>query len=521
MLRNRSPLHAGLLAAALLLPLALAGCRSTGSVAGGADSSDRLTKPSAEGWHEDFPREANVKSVGQYRSVSATMELESFSALLLEPSPTADFAIDQMQQARVAAGLVSDNRGPHQLAVRDTQPALKPNTNPDRSRFYERADGAISALGWVNEQFRDVRVTGEVNTQGGAEGKGSVSRQGVMARWDLGNNFYWFAVDFASGSYEIVRAKYFGVFAPLPGSIGKVRDFKSTSAYVMEFELVGDTLQGRVFEPSRKGKRGRMVADTGKVRDSEPWYEGVSGFLAEPAIEAPFAPLEASFGTLTSEAVGGSRPTAQTEPRIAGVADAAQARFQRARALARQGDAEQAVLQLNEALKAAPDYIEAQSELAWIRATSEDPKLRDPRQAVELAEKAVGGIVELYDRRRQLPANSPGGERFTKNFLIRAGITLAAAYASAGRFDSAPTPGVTEQLLNISNVAGLSRQDLQSAMADCGGMAAVEAATWAVTFAQQEALRAQSPESRQLLQTGQEMLASFKAKRAVTGKVLP
>jgi len=443
------------------------------------------------------------------------MELESFSALLLEPSPTADFAVDPVSAARISSGLATEETAPRQLVVRESQPALRPNKSPDRTHFYERAEGSISALGWVNEFFGDVRVSGEVNTDGGPNGQGAVSRQGVMARWDLGNNFYWFSIDFTRGVHEIYRARYFGVFEPLPGSTGKIRDFKNTSAYVLELEMVGGTAQGRIYEPGRGGQRGRLVADTGKITDPDPHLEGVSGFLAEPAIEAPFVPLHASFGSLVSEAVGGRRPERRAEAiRIPDVPDQAQARFQRARALASQGDNEQAASQLMEALKAAPDYVEALNELAWIRATAEDSKLRNPNEAVDLAEKAVGRLVEMYDRRRQGQSN----QRFSKNFLIRAGMTLAAAYASAGKFEQKGSSVVAEQLQTISDVEGVSDAEMEQAMSESSGMAALAAASWATSFAQVEVRRTNSQESQQLLKAGQEMIQSFKARRPINGK---
>ncbi|HSN88302.1 MAG TPA: hypothetical protein VL025_16195, partial [Thermoanaerobaculia bacterium] len=345
MVQERPPLSSRFGISILLLALALAGCQTTRSTSVLTDDDEAITDMEGllaepeEGWVEPFDQPANLRSVGQYVDAGVTMELESFSAALLEPSPTAEFAIDQVSAARRSSGLVTETQDYQQLVVQESQPALRPNDDPDRTNFYQRADGAISALGWVNEFFRDVRVTGEVNTDGGAGGQGAVSRQGVMARWDLGNNFYWFTVDFSAGIFEIYRARYFGVFAPLEGSTGKIRDFKNTSAYLLEFELAGDTLQGRVYEPGRGGKRGRLVGDTGRIADREPHYEGVSGFLAEPSINAPFTPLHASFGILRSEAIGSGRPARAANLRVAEVPQAAQARFERARTLARQGDA--------------------------------------------------------------------------------------------------------------------------------------------------------------------------------------
>ena len=68
------------------------------------------------------------------------------------------------------------------------------------------------------------------------------------------------------------------------------------------------------------------------------------------------------------------------------------------------------------ALQADPDYSKAYNNLAWILATTEEPSLRDPSRAVELAERAC--TLTEYSDPEQLD-------------------TLAVAFASAGRFDKA------------------------------------------------------------------------------------
>ena len=82
------------------------------------------------------------------------------------------------------------------------------------------------------------------------------------------------------------------------------------------------------------------------------------------------------------------------------------------------GLSEQAEAAYREALKMEPTLLEALNELAWMRATHPDPKLRSGAEAVQLAEQAV---------------------QLTEGREARFLGTLDAAYAEAGRFDDAIT----------------------------------------------------------------------------------
>ena len=75
-------------------------------------------------------------------------------------------------------------------------------------------------------------------------------------------------------------------------------------------------------------------------------------------------------------------------------------------------------MQYQAALKAKPDYPDACNNLAWLRATSPEASIRNGKEAVVLARRAV----------RLSASQSP-------NFLA----TLAAAYAEVGRFCEAVT----------------------------------------------------------------------------------
>jgi spermidine synthase len=113
---------------------------------------------------------------------------------------------------------------------------------------------------------------------------------------------------------------------------------------------------------------------------------------------------------------------------------AAEFRLRRGEALLGIGRAREAAAEFAETLRLDPGRIEAANDLAWIRATHPDPGLRDPEEAVALAERAVRGRAQ------------PGAAELD---------TLAAAYAAAGRFEEAiataeraiAAPGATPELV--------------------------------------------------------------------------
>ena len=80
------------------------------------------------------------------------------------------------------------------------------------------------------------------------------------------------------------------------------------------------------------------------------------------------------------------------------------------------GDPANAAAHTREALRLSPDAHGLRNDLAWTLATSGDPRVRQPEEAVRLAESLV----------REAEKPDP-------NWLD----TLAAAYAAAGRFEDA------------------------------------------------------------------------------------
>jgi hypothetical protein len=233
-------------------------------------------------WRAGFTRASTVKAAGEYQA-DIVWNFESFSPVCLEPSGTGTFTV-----ARI--GKTDKNH----VVFHETRAPLRKNPTPPP--FYVRGEGSISALGWVAGEFENLQLSGEVNTAGR-----STARQGLLARWDHGNNFYWFYVNFTSGTVGIMRSRFFGVMDDLPGSVAKIKNFARTKSYLLEFELNGSTLQGKASEIG-PGDQRTLVADTGAVKDPEPHMKGVSGFLAEPSPERPFDPLRASFAAISATA---------------------------------------------------------------------------------------------------------------------------------------------------------------------------------------------------------------------------
>ena len=84
--------------------------------------------------------------------------------------------------------------------------------------------------------------------------------------------------------------------------------------------------------------------------------------------------------------------------------------------LARTGKTEEALAQYRLAIRLSPDQPEWLADLAWMLATEEEPRFRDPDEALRLAEKAC----QLTQNREAAPLQS-----------------LAAALAAGGRYDEA------------------------------------------------------------------------------------
>lgn len=227
---------------------------------------------------------APIASAGIYTAPGQPrLLLDSFSALLMEPSTSATFAVRTV-------------RGRNQMVFRDTRPAL---TRSTESPGFRRSMGALHANARIDgPAMKNVVLTVDVNTSGGIQGRGATSRQGLLTRWDLATKWYWLGVNFATGTTFIVKFEPGGSMRELEGSIVKIENFDAKQSLFLVGTVIDDTLQLEVFDSSdRKVKR----ADTGRVRDGQaPHLEaGAQAFMAELAFERRFDPLEASFANLS------------------------------------------------------------------------------------------------------------------------------------------------------------------------------------------------------------------------------
>ena len=125
------------------------------------------------------------------------------------------------------------------------------------------------------------------------------------------------------------------------------------------------------------------------------------------------------------EAIDHFRSAVQINP------DFAMAHYNLGLALAEKGQLDEAIGHYRQALKLQPEHPPLLNDLAWILATATDPMLRNPAEAVRLAEKAC----DLTDNENTVLLN-----------------TLAVAYASAGRFDDSVT--TAEKALELAEAAG-------------------------------------------------------------------
>ncbi len=110
------------------------------------------------------------------------------------------------------------------------------------------------------------------------------------------------------------------------------------------------------------------------------------------------------------EAIAQYREAARLAPELP------QARYALGAALAARGRAREAIAEYRAALRSKADWPEVERDLAWLLATADEPGLREPREAVALAESAERGTA----------GKDPE--------VLR---VLAAAYAAADRFGDA------------------------------------------------------------------------------------
>ncbi len=156
--------------------------------------------------------------------------------------------------------------------------------------------------------------------------------------------------------------------------------------------------------------RANLLAAQGRIGEALAHY-------AEIARREPDDPRAAGhYGLALLRAGRFSEARDQLERALAGHAGVAELHAGMALASSQLGDFERAVRHGREALRLDATLASAANNLAWILATSPDPRARDPEEAIRIMRRLLGGA-----------------QRASSAHLD----TLAAAYAAAGRFPEA------------------------------------------------------------------------------------
>ena len=172
------------------------------------------------------------------------------------------------------------------------------------------------------------------------------------------------------------------------------------------------------LEPgSMFGQRGLgyVRMQQGRLEEAERHLEAAYALRPE-RVRFDFVRLQLLFAKRAREGADLGEAIARYEKALTLDPDHARAHALLALALADAGRTAEAIAQGREALRLAPTLDWAANNLAWLLATCSDPILRDPPEAVRLAQAAVA---------RKRPPDPDYLE------------TLAVAYAAAGRFDAA------------------------------------------------------------------------------------
>jgi protein O-mannosyl-transferase len=177
---------------------------------------------------------------------------------------------------------------------------------------------------------------------------------------------------------------------------------------------------------------GYILCDEGKLDEAAEEYQ-MALQVAPDFAKAHFGLAEVlkkehNFGQAMSE----YSLALQSDP------DIPEAHYQLAGLFSAKGDAASAISQLEETVRLAPDWPLALNNLAWMRATDQDSKLRNGSEAARLAMRAVALT------RKNDPSTLD---------------TLAAAYAETGQFtDAATTAEMAVQIANAAAETNLASQ---------------------------------------------------------------
>ena len=173
---------------------------------------------------------------------------------------------------------------------------------------------------------------------------------------------------------------------------------------------------------------GNALVRAGKLQDAVGHFEQALRFNPD------FAEAHNSLGFALWAAGKFQDAIGQFEQALRIIPDLAEAHNNLGLVLERVGRLQDAIGHYEEALRIKPDYLQAQNSLAWILATDDDDRLRNPAKAVQLAERACELTVRL-----------------DPNFLD----TLAAAYAAQSRFSDATR--TAHEALSLAEATGRNR----------------------------------------------------------------
>jgi hypothetical protein len=228
------------------------------------------------------------------------------------------------------------------------------------------------------------------------------------------------------------------------------------------------------------------------------------------------------FAALVCVAAGSRPAVAQTasldelraELRLRGETPEARAMYKEGQEAEAAGRDAEAIDIYNKLLELHPHMIEALNGLAYLQATSANPRVRNPKEAVSNGERLmVMALQRWVQRRRYRPpenvkqpfVNLPLASSFYKVTILN---TLAAAYAATGRFHAPPAPtGETEIVIST-----LMQQDCR---ADATSMA-----TMAYENAQSLTDKYKDAELKRLLESMEDSLKTIQAGKEIHGRQL-
>jgi tetratricopeptide (TPR) repeat protein len=213
-------------------------------------------------------------------------------------------------------------------------------------------------------------------------------------------------------------------------------DFVLRSAFLRDDHAAVSRVLDRMAWFGRDSSRSRIVAGRIAARAGE-WETALANYESALVLAPAKAELLEEMGRAHLKLGRPEQARELLERALALDPDSARVHLRLATLSNHVGDRAKAAAHLREAVRLAPDAHGARNDLAWTLATSGDPSIREPEEAIRLAESLV----------REAETTDP-------NWLD----TLAAAYASAGRFDDA--------VRSASQAAALAQQQGQTELGE-------------------------------------------------------